>query len=222
MKKILFVVMAVVAIGFTACGNKAQQGETVDSAAIVDSLAGEAAQGIIDQLNTQIEAGDTSLLMKTLNAAKEKIAELLKSNPEVAKEYVAKVQTYLKDNAEKVKAVAGENAAVTAAVSALTETDPETIVNGILQTVGQVATDAKEAAEGAAAAQAGTIKDAAQQQVDAVKGAAQQQVDAAKQAAAAAQEAAKKQAEDAKAAAKKSASDAVDNAAAAAKSKLGL
>ena len=38
MKKIVFVVMAVAAIGFTSCGNKTQQAEAVDSVAIVDWL----------------------------------------------------------------------------------------------------------------------------------------------------------------------------------------
>ena len=46
---------------------------------------------------------------------------LLKENPEVAKEYVAKVQTYLKENADKIKELAGENAAIVSAVEAATK-----------------------------------------------------------------------------------------------------
>ena len=39
MKKIIFAVMAIAAIGFTSCGNKTQQAEAVDSdsIAVVDS-----------------------------------------------------------------------------------------------------------------------------------------------------------------------------------------
>lgn len=218
MKKILFAVMAVVAIGFASCGNKTQQAEAVDSAAIVDSLAGEAAQGVIDQLGAQLEAGDVSKLQEVLTTAKEKIADLIKENPEVAKEYVAKLQAYLKENAEKVTALVGENVAAGAALTALTEADPESIVTGVLGAVGETATEVKDAAVDAAASQVDAGKaavDAAASQVDAAKAAAQQQVDAAK-------DAAKQQVEDTKAAAKQKAGEAVDNAAAAAKKQLGL
>ena len=193
MKKILFVVMAVIAIGFTSCGNKTQQGEAVDSAAIIDSLATLEAQNAIDALSAQLEAGDASKLQEALEAVKAKIAELIKSNPEVAKEYVAKVQDFLKENADKVKAIVGDNAAVAAAVSAITEVEPANVVDGLLQSVSDAATNAKDAA------------------VDAANDAKDDAVDAAKQ-----------QVQDAKDAAKKQANDAIDDAADKTKKALGL
>ena len=193
MKKILFVVMAVIAIGFTSCGNKTQQGEAVDSAAIIDSLATLEAQNAIDALSAQFEAGDASKLQEALEAVKAKIAELIKSNPEVAKEYVAKVQDFLKENADKVKAIVGDNAAVAAAVSAITEVEPANVVDGLLQSVSDAATNAKDAA------------------VDAANDAKDDAVDAAKQ-----------QVQDAKDAAKKQANDAIDDAADKTKKALGL
>ena len=193
MKKILFVVMAVIAIGFTSCGNKTQQGEAVDSAAIIDSLATLEAQNAIDALSAQLEAGDASKLQEALEAVKAKIAELIKSNPEVAKEYVAKVQDFLKENADKVKAIVGDNAAVAAAVSAITEVEPANVVDGLLQSVSDAATNAKDAA-----------------------------VDAANDAKDAAVDAAKQQVQDAKDAAKKQANDAIDDAADKTKKALGL
>ena len=148
MKKIVFAVMAIVAIGFTACGNKTQSAEVpVDSAAIVDSLASAAAQTDIDALNELLAAGDATKLQEALAAVKEEMATLIKENPEVAKEYVAKVQDFLKENADKVKAVVGDNAAVQTAVSAITETEPADIVNGFLNSVGDAATEAKDAAK---------------------------------------------------------------------------
>ena len=106
MKKFVLAVMAVAAIGFTAsCGNKTQQAEVeVDSVAIVDSLASAAAQTDIDAISALLNGGDATKLGEALAAVKEKIAKLIKENPEVAKEYVAKVQDFLSENSEKIQA----------------------------------------------------------------------------------------------------------------------
>ena len=197
MKKILLAVMAVAAIGFTSCGNKTQQADAetaaVDSVAIVDSIAQGAAQETIDALTADLEANDASKLQATLESIKAKIAEIVKNNPEVAKEYVVKVQTFLKENADKVKALVGDNAAVAAALSAVTDIEPANVVNGLLEQVGDAATEAKDAAV-----------DAANQKVEEAK------------------QAAEEKANEAKEAAKQKANEAIDNAAASAKSKLGL
>ena len=204
MKKILLSVMAVAAIGFTSCGNKTQQDEAVDSVAIVDSIATGAAQETIDALSADIEAGDVSKLQATLESIKASVAQLLKENPEVAKEYVAKVQTFLKENADKVKAVVGDSEAAVAAVAAVTEVDPEAVVNGLLEQVGDAATEVKDAAVDAANQKVEEAKDAANQKVEEAKNAASQKV------------------EDTKNAAKEKTNEAIDNAAASAKKKLGL
>ena len=205
MKKIVFAVMAMVAIGFTACGNKTQQAEVaVDSAAIVDSLASAAAQTDIDAISALLNGGDATKLQEALTAVKEKIATLIKENPEVAKEYVAKVQDFLKENSDKVKAIVGDNVAAATALSAVTETAPADIVNGFLNTVGEAATDAKDAAV-----------DAANNAKDAAVDAANQKVDEAKKAV-------EDKANEAKDAAKQKANDAIDNAAKDVKKGLGL
>ncbi len=172
--------MAVVAIGFTSCGNKTQQGEAVDSVALIDSLSGAAAQEDIDIISKLLESADAAKLQEALANVKEKIATLIKENPEVAKEYVTKVQTFLKDNADKVKEVVGDNAAVSAAVSAVTDIEPESVVNGLLDKVSETASDAEEAvnekvdeAKAAAEEKATEMKDAAKQKAsDAVDNAA--------------------------------------------------
>lgn len=193
MKKVFFAVMAMVAVGLTSCGNKTQQGEAVDSAAVIEAAADEAATGTLAELTSELEAGDVSRLQQTLESIKAKVAELIKNNPEVAKQYVAKVQNFLKENAEKVKALVGDNAAVAAAVSAITEAEPESIVSGLLQQAGDAVTEAKD-----------SVVSAAQQKVDDAKDAAQQK------------------AEEAKDAAKQKAGEAVDAAADKAKKALGL
>ena len=205
MKKIVFAVMAMVAIGFTACGNKTQQAEVaVDSAAIVDSLASAAAQTDIDAISALLNGGDATKLQEALAAVKEKIATLIKENPEVAKEYVAKVQDFLKENSDKVKAIVGDNVAAATALSAVTETAPADIVNGFLNTVGEAATDAKDAAVDAATNAKDAAVDAANQKVDEAKKAVEDK------------------ANEAKDAAKQKANDAIDNAAKDVKKGLGL
>ena len=175
MKKIVFAVMAMVAIGFTACGNKTQQAEVaVDSTAIVDSLASAAAQTDIDAISALLNGGDATKLQEALAAVKEKIANLIKENPEVAKEYVAKVQDFLKENDDKVKAIVGDNAAVQTAVSAITDTKPADIVNGFLNSVGEAATEAKDAAVDAANQKVEEGKQAVEDKANEVKDAAKQ------------------------------------------------
>ena len=204
MKKIVFVVMAVAAIGFTSCGNKTQQAEAVDSVAIIDSLAGAAAQTDIDAISALLNGGDATKLGEALAAVKEKIAKLIKENPEVAKEYVAKVQNFLSENSEKIQAVVGQNETVQIAVNALTEAEPDDIIKGFLSSVGDAATEVKDAAV-----------DAANEQVDAAKQAVEDKANEAK-------EAADKKVQETKDAAKQKANDAIDNAAKDVKKGLGL
>ena len=204
MKKIILAVMAVAAIGFTSCGNKTQQAEAVDSVAIVDSLAGAAAQGDIDAISALLNGGDATKLGEALAAVKEKIAKLIKENPEVAKEYVAKVQNFLSENSEKIQAVVGQNETVQIAVNALTEAEPDDIIKGFLTSVGDAATEVKDAAV-----------DAANEQVDAAKQAVEDKANEAK-------DAADKKVQETKDAAKQKANDAIDNAAKDVKKGLGL
>ena len=206
MKKFVLAVMAVAAIGFTAsCGNKTQQAEVeVDSVAIVDSLASAAAQTDIDAISALLNGGDATKLGEALAAVKEKIAKLIKENPEVAKEYVAKVQDFLSENSDKIQAVVGQNETVQVAVNALTEAEPDDIIKGFLSSVGDAATEVKDA----------TV-DAANQQVDAAKQAVQDKANEAK-------DAADKKVQETKDAAKQKANDAIDNAAKDVKKGLGL
>jgi hypothetical protein len=204
MKKIIFAVLAMVAIGFSACGNKTQQAEAIDTAAVLDSIASEVAQEDINAISALFESGDVAKLQEALATVKEKIASLIKENPELAKEYVVKVQDFLKENADKVKALAGDSEAAVAAVAAVTEVDPEAVVKGLLEQVGDAATEVKDAAV-----------DAANQQVEDAKNAANQKVEETKAAA-------EKQIEDQKNAAKQKTGEAIDNAANKTKKALGL
>ncbi len=177
MKKIFLAVMAVAAISFTSCGNKTQQAEAVvDSVAIVDSLASEAANASISALTEQLEAGDANKLQEVLTTVKEKIASLIKENPEIAKEYVAKVQNFLKENADKVKAIVGDNAAIAAAVSAITDVEPANVVSGLLESVGDAATAAKDSAASAVNEEVDAAKAKAGEAIDDAANAAKEKL----------------------------------------------
>ena len=204
MKKIIFAVLAMVAIGFSACGNKTQQAEAIDSAAVLDSIASEVAQEDINAISALFENGDVAKLQEALATVKEKIASLIKENPELAKEYVIKVQDFLKENADKVKALAGDSEAAVDAVAAVTEVDPEAVVKGLLEQVGDAATEVKDAAVDAANQQVEDAKNAANQKVEETKAAAEKQIEAQKNAA------------------KQKTGEAIDNAANKTKKALGL
>ena len=204
MKKILLAVMAVMVIGLTSCGNKTQQGEAIDSVALVDSLADEAIQETISALSSNIEAGDASKLQETLEAVKAQVVALVKENPELAKACVTKLQQYLKENGEKVKAVVGDNAAAQTAIDALTSIDAQDGLAGLIGELANEAAEAKEDAEQKAADAAAGVQDAANVKVEEVK------------------EAVKQKAEESKETARQKANEAIDNAAQNAKKSLGL
>jgi hypothetical protein len=185
MKKILLAVMAVAAIGFTSCGgNKTEQGEAVDSVALIDSLSEEAIQETLNKLNGVIDAKDANKLKEVLEDSKAKVAELVKQNPELAKAYVAKLQKFLKENQSKVSEFAGKVPGTQDAINAIISDESGDGLGGLI----------------------GAIEDKAESAKEDAKAAANQKVEDAKAAA-------KKQVEDTKAAAKEQANKAIDNAA---------
>ena len=169
MKKVLFAVVAMIAIGFAACTNKAQapaaEAEGVDIEAAVSEIT--------SALSEQIEAQDAGKFQEVLTAVQEKIKEFVGNNPEVAKEYVAKIQDFLKENAEKIKAFAGENETVNNIINGLTALPAEAVVSSLSSAVGA----AGDAIEGAAEDAAQAAEDKANEAVDAAKDAASEAVD---------------------------------------------
>lgn len=182
MKKLMMIVMAAMAIGFASCGNKAQQAPADE--VVADSTAAFDVETAINeataQLSEQIEAKDANKLQQVIEAIQAKEAEILKQNPDAAKEYVTKVQDFLKENAEQIKSFVGENAAAQAAVNALTATPAETIVNGLMQAVDGVKAAGEDAADAAQEVVEGAVdnaKQAGQDAVDAAKQKANEEID---------------------------------------------
>ena len=212
MKKVLFMVMAAAAISFASCGGNKNTEAPADETEQVADFDVDAA---MSNLQTQLESGDASALQKALEAVKEQVAKL---DPAVAKEYVAKVQDFLKENAEKVKEVVGDNAVVTTLVSSIVETPAESLIESVQQTLGNLGQAGQEAAE----ATADQAKQAAENAVDNAKQAVE---DKANEAANKANEAVNKQVEKANEAVDKAKEDAgkeIDKAADKVKKGLGL
>lgn len=205
MKKVFMMALAAAAITFSSCGNKTtvpNESEVVDSTEVALDEANTAADEVIAQLTQNIEAKDASALQNALEAVKAKVSEFLANNPEVAKEYLAKVQNFLKENTDKIKAVVGDNAAVASLVDGIANIPSESV-------------DALTGAGDALKALGIDLTEKAGDAVEGVKDAAESTVEEAK-------DAVKDKANEVVNDAKEKASDAVDKAAADAKKKLGL
>ncbi len=189
MKKLFFVAMAAVAMTFTACKNEAPAPAPEPETPEVELVS-------TDSIAAVIEAADSTQLSSLLTEAQAKIEELTKIDPAKAKDYLAAIQTLLKENADKIKAFAG-----TGAVASVIDA-----VNNLPAIeVPDVAAAAEEAADKAAEG----VKDAA----EAVQDAAAEKVEDAKAAVNDAANAAVDKANEVKDAAAEKAAGAIDDAA---------
>ena len=166
MKKFLFIAVAAAAVTFTSCTNEKAPVPTEPEAPEVELVSEDA-------LASFIEAADTTAISNFLTEAQAKIEELKNTDPVKAKEYLAKIQALLKENADKIKAFVGTGAvaSVIDAVNSL----PEIEVPDVADAAAEAVDDAKEAVEGAADA----AKDAAADAVDNAKEAVEDAKDAA-------------------------------------------
>lgn len=174
MKKTVLMIAIAMTMGFASCGNKGAQAPADQSTEEVSTATDANIENATAEIAAQLEAGDANKLQQAIDAATAKVQELLKENPEMAKEYLAKVQTFLKENADRVKAVVGDNAVVQTAVSALVDLNPETIVESLQQMGADGEQAARQAAQLAADAPE-AVKEAAQQKADEAKAAVKEE-----------------------------------------------
>ena len=183
MKKLFFVALATCAICFTSCDSKKTQSEATES----ETVASADLENATAELAAQLESGDVNKFQEALNAAQAKVAELVENDPETAQLYLEKVQSYLKENTEKIKEVVGDNALVSTAVNTLIETPAESVINNLkaaASSVEEAATDKVDELKEQAQQQNEEAKAAVDQKVQETKAAAEQKVEETKQAAA--------------------------------------
>lgn len=161
MRRLVLAVMAIAAIGFTSCnGSKTGQGPAIDSTSIIGTTdateqATVEADNLTAELAEKIAANNPEAVQAIIEKAKEKIAEFLaKGDTEAANIYQEKISTFLTENADKIKAVVGEE----------NET-VNTLINAITSAPAAAAA-AVEGAAGAVEEAAGAAKDEAQKKVD--------------------------------------------------------
>ena len=107
MKKVLFIAFIATAVCFASCGNKTQKAAEADTVAVAEE------DNFTTALKAALDNKDAASLQAAIEAAQVKIAELTKEGKlEEAKTALVSVQTWLKDNAETVKSVTGDNEAI--------------------------------------------------------------------------------------------------------------
>lgn len=164
MKKLFIMAMAAVAIGFTSCGNKAQNAALADENTEISTVA-EAAKGVVDKLKEQIEAGDSKAIGEAIQTAVEKLAELVaKGDTEAAKKYQEQIKNFIDENADKIKEVTGGDEAVSKLIDSFVNVPVK--IEDAVNAAGE------------------SIKDGAEQAVEDAKDAAKEKIDEAKEKAA--------------------------------------
>ena len=160
MKNFFIMAVAALTLTFTACTEGAKN---------------EEANALVENLQSQLEAGDASAVQATLAAAQEKIAELVAKDPEAAKTYVTKVQEFVKENQEKITSLVGDNAVAQGLVTTLVNTPAETVINTL--TAGQgIIDNAQQQAEGLKDSIEGAVQGAIDEKVNEVQDAVQDKV----------------------------------------------
>lgn len=142
MKKVLFIALAAAAVTFTGCKNEPAT-PPVEDQPEVEVIS-------VDSLNAVIEAGDTTAIGNIFTEVQKKIEEIKAIDPAKAQEYLATVQAFLKENAEKIKNLVGETGAVASLVSTVANL-PQIEVPDVAGAAAEAVEDAKDAVQDAAA-----------------------------------------------------------------------
>ena len=148
MRKLFYAAAIMAAMTITSCGGNSQKSTTEEG----DSTAVAVAVGEIEQtlsvLTEKLDAGNAEEFTATLAEAQSQVETLVKENPEQATSYLEQIQTYLKENAAKIKEVAGDKAAHAAAGISALPTDVR--LNTIKEKAGEISWNDAEALEGVA------------------------------------------------------------------------
>lgn len=122
MKKVFLMAMAAIAFIFAGCENKktSANDNQADTTIVMDESADATADSLTSELDTQLSQNNTDAIQATLTSLQNKYAELVASGKlETAKTYAAKIQQFLNENAEKIKAAAANNATIAALVTGI-------------------------------------------------------------------------------------------------------
>ena len=193
MKRIIPAVALVLAV--VSCGNKTNGNNGADSLAVDSTAIVQNADSLAAQLNQAVESGDASAIKGLTEQAQSKIQELIANgDKDKAKELIATLQNFVKENAEKIAALSnGEDAkvAIESALNSLpanikqevTDKANEAIENAkekAAEELDKEIDNAKEQVEEKAKETVEKAKDKAEEEVDNAKAKAEEEVNNAK------------------------------------------
>ncbi|MBR5653514.1 MAG: hypothetical protein IKX22_05485 [Prevotella sp.] len=189
MKKLFFVAIAAVGLCFASCKDKATNEPAAAPADSVEAVVEDPAA----DLQKALEANDSSAFQKIITTVTEKFDALKNLDGDAlnkAKEYIAKAQAFLKENAEKITAFVGGNSVISGLLDKVNAIPAEAIAlpEAATGAAADAVEGAKDAAEGAVEGAAAAAAEKVEGAVDAAKDAAGKAVDAAKEAGAKAAE----------------------------------
>ncbi len=122
MKKVFLMAMAAIAFIFAGCGDKktTPSDNQADTTIVMDESADATADSLTSELDVQLAQNNSDAVQATLTSLQNKYAELVASGKlDTAKAYAAKIQQFLNENAEKIKAAAANNATIAALVTGI-------------------------------------------------------------------------------------------------------
>ncbi len=122
MKKVFLMAMAAIAFIFAGCENKktSPNDNQADTTIVMDESADATADSLTSELDTQLSQNNTDAIQATLTSLQNKYAELVASGKlETAQAYVGKIQQFLNDNADRIKAAADNNPSIAALVTGI-------------------------------------------------------------------------------------------------------
>ena len=122
MKKVFLMAMAAIAFIFAGCENKKTipSDNQADTTIVMDESADATADSLTSELDVQLAQNNTDAIQATLTSLHNKYAELVASGKlDTAKAYAAKIQQFLNENAEKIKAAAANNVTIAALVTGI-------------------------------------------------------------------------------------------------------
>ena len=122
MKKVFLMAMVAIAFIFAGCGDKktTPNDNQADTTIVMDASVDATADSLTSELDTQLSQNNTDAIQASLTSLQNKYAELVASGKlDTAKAYAAKIQQFLNDNAERIKAAAVNNPSIAALVSGI-------------------------------------------------------------------------------------------------------
>ena len=159
MRKVILSIMAVAAISFSSCGNKTENGGDVDSTANEMEVSvlpdWTNAESAVKSLDASLEIGTPEDVEDCVEKMEAQVAKLVEQGKlDEAKAYAEKIQNFVKENKEKLKATGST------LISSFVSTTENLNIDNLETTAKDWASTVKAVAEGSGEKVVSDVKDA--------------------------------------------------------------